>query len=73
MSDSDESDRPATPSETWTTAYRTPIAIVSGVLAVACCWLLFTGGVAGKWIGGVGAAVLVLWVIVFQSLYRRGH
>jgi hypothetical protein len=59
--------------KTWTSRYRLAIAIGSGVLALLCFWLLFNGGAAGKWIGGIGLAALVVWVFVFSTLYRRGY
>ena len=34
---------------------------------------LITGGATWKRIGGVGLAALVVWVFVFQALYRRGY
>jgi hypothetical protein len=71
VSELDESDNPT--SETWTTRYRIPIAIGTGFLTLLCFWLLFTGGATRTWIGGVGLAALVVWVFVFQALYRRGY
>jgi hypothetical protein len=35
--------------------------------------MLFTGGTTEKWVGGLGLAALVVWVFVFQGLYRRGY
>lgn len=71
MSDPDNADDPVP--KTWTTRYRIPIAVGSGFLALVCCWLLATDGATEKWIGGVGLVALVIWVFVFQRLYRRGY
>lgn len=71
MSDFDESDAPSP--KTWTTSYRIPIAIGSGLLTALCFWLLITGHTSAKWIGGAGLAVLIVWVFVFRTLYRRGY
>jgi hypothetical protein len=70
MSNLDDPDRPAT--KTWTTAYRIPIAVGTGLLALPCCWALSDGGTAEKWVGGIGLVVLVAWVFVFRWLYRHG-
>lgn len=71
MSDIDDVDDPT--SQTWTTKYRMPLAIGTGLLTALCFWLLCTGGTTAKWIGGVGLAALVVWVFVFRTLYRRGY
>lgn len=59
--------------QTWTTRYRVPMAVGTGFLTVLCCWLLFTAGTTEKWIGGVGLAALLIWALVFRTLYRRGY
>ncbi|MGU3411152.1 hypothetical protein ACLBWP_13665 [Microbacterium sp. M1A1_1b] len=71
MTDRDDPARATT--KTWTTTYRMPIAIVSGVLGMLCFWALFDGSPAEKWVGGVGLVVLIVWVFVFQAFYRRGY
>jgi len=71
MADFDDSHRPA--ARTWTTAYRIPVAAGTGLLALLCFWALFDGGTAEKWVGGIGLVLLIAWVFVFQSLYRRGY
>jgi hypothetical protein len=71
VSELDESDNPT--SDTRTSRYRITIAIGTGLLTLLCFWLLFTGDATGKWIGGAGLAALVVWVFVFQALYRRGY
>jgi hypothetical protein len=71
MTDSDDEARSS--GKTWTMTYRVPIAIVSGLLTLLCCWALFTGDTAEKWGGGVGVAVLIAWGFVFRALYRRGY
>ncbi|WP_176491665.1 hypothetical protein [Curtobacterium sp. 'Ferrero'] len=49
------------------------MAVGTGFLTVLCCWLLFTGGTTAKWTGAIGLAALVVWVLVFRALYRRGY
>ena len=71
MTDLKDADRPAT--KTWTTAYRIPLAVGTGLLALLCFWALFDGGPVEKWVGGVGLVLLVAWVFVFEALYRRGY
>lgn len=59
--------------ETWTTKYRKPLAVATGALAMLCFWALFSGGAVGAWFGIAGLVVLIAWVFVFRSLYRRGY
>jgi hypothetical protein len=66
----DESEVPA--SKAWTTEYRVPSAVVTGVLALLCSSSVFSGGAVRAWIGGTGLIVLIVWVVVFQVLFRRG-
>lgn len=58
---------------TWTVRYKIPLAVVTGLLAGCCFVALFAGGSAGAWVGGSGLVVLVVWVVVFRVLYRRGY
>lgn len=58
---------------TWTQAYRWPIALGSGVLGVVFVLFLTTGSANLVWVGIVGLALVIAWVIVFQLLYRRGY
>lgn len=71
MNEIDKAGLPAPAS--WTTSYRLPIAVTTGILALLCCWALSAGGVTEKWAGGIGLAVLIAWVFVYQALRRRGH
>ncbi|WIB26996.1 hypothetical protein [Curtobacterium sp. MCSS17_015] len=71
MTNLNDADRPAV--KTWMTAYRIPIAAGTGLLALLCFWALFDGGTAEKWVVGMGLALLITWVFVFQALYRRGY
>lgn len=69
----DPEDRDAAAVETWTTKYRKPLGVATGALAVLCFWALYDGGAVGAWIGVAGLVVLIAWVCVFRSLYRRGY
>lgn len=71
MHETDKADRPT--SESWTSSYRIPIAVTTGILALLCCLALSAGGVTEKWAGGIGLGVLITWVFVYQALRRRGH
>ena len=71
MTDRDNATRPTR--KTWTTTYRMPIAVVCGLLGVLCAWGLVAGGTTEKWVGGIGLVVLIAWMLVFQTLHRRGY
>ncbi|MGN7192475.1 MULTISPECIES: hypothetical protein [unclassified Curtobacterium] len=71
MTNPDESDRPAT--RTWTTVWRIPIAVGTGLSALVCFWAVFDGGTAERWVGTVGLLLLIAWVFVFRALHRRGY
>jgi len=57
----------------WTVANKWPIAVVSALLALVCAWSLFGGAPFTWWIGAVGLTLLVLWVVIYGALYRRGY
>jgi hypothetical protein len=48
------------------------LAVLTGLLTALCFVAIFSGTPAVVWVGVGGLAVLVVWVIVFQLLYRRG-
>lgn len=58
---------------TWTVRYKIPLAVVTGLLAACCFVALIAGGSVGAWAGGSGLVLLVVWVVVFRVLYRRGY
>lgn len=58
---------------TWTQRYRMPLAVLTGLLAALCFVALFSGSTALIGIGIGGLVILVVWVVVFQLLYRRGY
>lgn len=58
---------------TWTQVYRWPIALGSGVLAVVFALFLTVGSGSLVWVGGIGLALVIVWMVVFQLLYRRGY
>ncbi len=68
----DDDDLQRVGERTWTVRYKIPLAVVTGLLAGCCFVGLFAGTSAGAWVGGSGLVVLVVWVVVFRVLYRRG-
>jgi len=50
-----------------------PIAVASGLIAVGFLLLLILGSAPLAWVGGIGLALVIIWVIVFVGLYRRGY
>ncbi|MBT1665427.1 hypothetical protein [Curtobacterium flaccumfaciens] len=63
----------ASPRRTWTVRYRTPLAILTAVLAALCFIALFNGEAVLMWIGAGGLVLLIAWVVLFQAFYRRGY
>ncbi|GAA4671491.1 hypothetical protein [Frondihabitans cladoniiphilus] len=59
--------------KSWTVRYRTPLSIASAVLAVVFASSLFAGVPFSLYVGAVGLGVVVVWTLVFNWLYRRGH
>jgi hypothetical protein len=59
--------------ESWTVAYKWPIRVVTGVMAFVFASSLFSGFPFGLETGATGLALVVVWVIVYNALYRRGH
>lgn len=57
----------------WTMAYKWPIVIVTGILALICASSLFDGRPFVWWIGAIGLALLIGWVSAYRVLYNKGY
>jgi hypothetical protein len=57
----------------WTLAYKWPIAITAGILAVVFVVSVSDGRPFASWIGAIGLVAIIVWIFAYQRLYRSGH